>query len=183
MFRVRVNWTGVSSPLVSTFNFLPNTIDLAGANACGDAVATFMNSVRAAVGIAFSYVVNQQVDVISNAGVKTGQFNGHVFGTAAGTAAGDPLPQQTQGLINWHTLSFVAGREIRGRTFIPGPSESDSSAGIPTAAYQLILQNAANALVAESTANLFVWSKKLATIAEASSASVAPGWRVLRSRR
>jgi len=106
-----------------------------------------------------------------------------VFGTAAGTAAGDPLPQQTQGLINWHTLSFVAGREIRGRTFIPGPSESDSSAGIPTAAYQLILQNAANALVAESTANLFVWSKKLATIAEASSASVAPGWRVLRSRR
>src|SRR5258708_33966596 len=120
MFRVRVNWTGPSSPLVTTFNFLPTTLDLAGANACGDAVATFMNAVRAAVTTSFSYVVNRQVDVISNAGVKTGQFNGHVFGAAGGTAPGDPLPPQTQGLINWPTPSFPARRADRGRAFNPG---------------------------------------------------------------
>lgn len=37
---------------------------------------------------------------------------------------GEPLPFQTQGLIAWNTGVWIGGRQVRGKTYIPGPGEA-----------------------------------------------------------
>lgn len=55
----------------------------------------------------------------------------------AGTAGTDPLPRQVSGVISLRTA--LAGREFRGRVYMPFPDESDSDADNPSVGYQVAL--------------------------------------------
>lgn len=52
-----------------------------------------------------------------------------------GASAGEVVPFTTQLLIRWRTGDYVNGREIRGRTFIPGTLETVSSNGAPAGSF------------------------------------------------
>lgn len=103
------------------------------------------------------------------------------FDAVTGTAGGDVLPLATQGLVHVRTGTYLAGREVRGRINVPGPTELLSTAGAPTAGYTGGIQTAANALLAG--VGFGVWSRAHGQFVQASSVSVWPKWAVLRSRR
>jgi hypothetical protein len=104
----------------------------------------------------------------------------------AGTGTADPLPFATQGLIRWRTGSIVNGREVRGRTFIPAPTEAVAIDGRPSAAFV----TAASAAIAAWTGGLValeIWHRPN-ELGAGSAWSVETGqlWNqfaVLRSRR
>lgn len=67
-------------------------------------------------------------------------------GPVAGTGGAVPLPEQAAGLFT--KLTLFGGRSGRGRAYIPFPSvTANGPAGVPTAAYQLLL----NALMGAMT--------------------------------
>jgi hypothetical protein len=189
MLRVRVAWSGPSSPLLSTFHFLPATEDTASATTCFTAVATLINALRPHISTAFSYTVQQQVDQLTLQYELTGTFTATNVASSAGTNAGDALPRQNQGLIRWNTSNFFNGRRIIGRTFVPGPTETDNASGVPVATYVSDITAAAQVFADTNTANPVVWSARPSAAptqfsAAAIDAGVCDGdWAILRSRR
>jgi hypothetical protein len=66
--------------------------------------------------------------VFTELSTQTGlQFTSAVA-NGVGTSSADPLPAQNAALINWHTA--LRGRSYRGRTFVPGFTETDSGGGL-----------------------------------------------------
>lgn len=99
--------------------------------------------------------------------------------------AGDPIPPSNQMLIRWRTGFYQAGREVRGRSFIPGIRETTTTEGvIPTATvngFNTALTTWLNALPAGRT--LQIWSPTQGTATNVNSVSVWNELAVLRSRR
>jgi hypothetical protein len=188
MLRVRVAWTGPSSPLLSTHYLSPATEDASSALAAHIAVATLWNSVRAVISDAFTYTVQQQVDQLDLLGNLTGSFTVSNVASAIGQDAGDDLPYQNQGMIRWETGTFLDGRRLRGRTFIPGPTESASTGGAPTSAYLTALNTPA-ATYAGSSSNPVVWADHhdrvppFGATGDITSGAARTSFAVLRSRR
>jgi hypothetical protein len=88
--------------------------------------------------------------------------------------AGDALPGQVQGLAKYGTSSFIGGRNVKGRFYIPGPTEGDNgTAGVPSSAY-LTAWNTALGLLGTTVVSAItqvVWHRP--TIAAPSSGSTA----------
>jgi hypothetical protein len=122
---------------------------------------------------------------VSEVDPVTGLITGVVGVTTAtdvGESSGVPVSQATMVLVRWRTGEFVAGREIRGRTFIPGiAGAAVTSGGELASANAIVFQNAADDLIANS--GLGVWSPKNGQIEVATSASIWNEFAVLRSRR
>jgi hypothetical protein len=95
----------------------------------------------------------------------------------------DPLPAATSLLIRWRTGQYASGKEIRGRTNIPGICESLSTNGTPDPALITTWQTRATALLSSANARHVVWSKKNGGACVTSSASPWTQWAILRSRR
>lgn len=106
-------------------------------------------------------------------------------GTQTGGGGDDLLPPATSGLLQLHTGVFVSGREIRGRNFIPYPTEPDSTNGVPIAAYMSDIADSANELQDVSHANgaWVVYSRAHARFESITTPSVWGQWASLRSRR
>jgi len=123
-------------------------------------------------------------------GVLTGTFNATDPTTTVGTAVGDPLPAQTQGLIRFGTATVVNGRRLRGRLFIPGPTEAaNTTTGVPSSGYTTDLTAGGATLFTPgaTTSAAVIWHRPTNGAGGASSlinsASASPNWSVLRSRR
>lgn len=181
-FRVETVILGVAgTPYLSVMHF-----DGTGgtqAQAAADAVSTFWGGIQSAMSSTLTAEVQPEVVEFT---LATGQPTGvhSVTGSSTtGSEAGEPLPWATQGLIRWRTGFFAGGREVRGRTFIPGPTENRSTAGRPDSAYQTDLQNAASALIGNAEANFGVYSPTKAAFASATASSVWGQWAVMTSRR
>lgn len=123
-------------------------------------------------------------------GVLTGTFNATDPATTIGTDTGDPLPYQTQGLLKWTTASVINGRRVRGRLFIPGPTEgSNTSAGVPMTTYTNDVVSGGGTLFNPGATTSFavVWHRPSGAGAGAApaitAATASPTWSVLRSRR
>lgn len=156
MYRIRTVWTGFSgAPGVSTMYFAEGG---GTAQQAATAVGTFWGSVDNFIVSALSWRVENAVTLIDG---TTGQATGvtQVSGpNGQGAATGDMVPRVAQALIRWRTGSFFGGREIRGRTFIPGISESNAIGTLSTAAISGI-DAAAAALVGDANSLLLVWSR------------------------
>lgn len=82
--------------------------------------------------------------------VATGQFTSAQAGTARVvdfTGVGQVLPLQTQGILHYGTGFFVNGRELKGRWFIPGWTETDNTLGVPTSNAILKMINSGQTLL------------------------------------
>lgn len=182
MWRVRTDITGGpgGAELATHYFDVVGGLTAADANA---AVGAFWHTVRDLVHNAYTFSTESEVASVD---IATGQVTGLTPVTAivwAGTVSGQPLPPASQGLIRWRTGTFVGGREIRGRTFLPGPTEEHNLTGVPNSDYITVANNAAAALIAASGTELMTYSRKNSDAAPVVSGSCWNQWAVLRSRR
>lgn len=111
-------------------------------------------------------------------------------GAGAGTVVGDLMPRQVSALIR--LMTNVAGRRGRGRMYVPFPSEtSNGIAGTPTAAFNTLIENFADALEVDLvlapaagpiTLRPCIWSRTARTKVEVVSAAGAQKWATQRRR-
>jgi hypothetical protein len=178
IWRIRTVWTGPpGAPFLSThyFNSLLIVPQLAA-----EAVDAFWNDCS-------SHIDDAAVWQIENDVAEIAQDTGDVISVASigslggsGLAGGEQMPAATQGLVRWRTGQYVGGREIRGRTFIPAPTESHGSS-VPNTEYLQDIAGAAAGLVAMP--EFVIWSKQNGLAPGVTAASVWNQWAVLRSRR
>lgn len=120
-------------------------------------------------------------DVIDS---STGQITGtdgdgsDIVHTGNGTA--EPLPHFVQGLAQVQTVLFINGRRLRGRFFIPGITEQQSTNGAPDATWRGQVQDELDLLVESAWA---VYSPTHHEFASANSTSTWSQFATLRSRR
>ncbi|HKY46334.1 MAG TPA: hypothetical protein VJM50_24790 [Pyrinomonadaceae bacterium] len=148
------------------------------------AAGAFWQAVAAGLSSQLSWATQPEVIQIDDA---TGDISASVQTTpqsGIGSDVGEALPKATMGLIRWRTGNFVGGREIRGRTFVPGVIEADNTTnGVPSTTIINVMNNAAAGLLAAANADLVVYSPTKHTSALVTSASAWNQWAVLRSRR
>lgn len=183
VFVVKTVWSGVAgSPYYTTLNFA-GTPDLAEAAVVHDRVADMWAEFDTWIHSGNVWTVQPEVNFLD---VATGEVTEtfivpEVSGNGADAA--DQLPRATQGLITWLTGTFVGGRQIKGRTFLPGPCEtSNDAAGRPLAAYKDNVAVIGTRLVVQPNP-LVVYSPTHLTAPAVSGYTVGAEWAVLRSRR
>lgn len=184
MLQVKLNWTGTGTVGggVSLLNFAGSGGSLAEGAAF--AAEAFLDSL---VPHLTSFATVQIDPVVLQIDSTTGSIEAALTVTSydphVGSAAGDPLPLATQGLISWRTGSYVGGREVRGRFFVPCMSEGDSTSGVMTSVAQGNLESAAAALLGATSGDLGVWSRTHLSLVNVTGYSVSTKFAILRSRR
>lgn len=180
-YRAQIVSTGVQgSPYVTTLNFL-----LAGSTPAG--ISTAIQGLISG----FATLVHQDLIMDWDGSLEIvestdGQITGVTSATprsAQGTLAGDMLPPATQGLLQWRTGVFQAGREVRGKTFVPALTEAAALGGQVAATTQTGLQNLITAMIAATNAELAIYSRKNGSIVPVNAGTVWNQFAVLRSRR
>lgn len=151
-----------------------------------DAVADFWGAIDAQMNNAVDWATEGDIAVIDDATGQITSIESGTGGTGTGAVATALLPPATQGLVHLLTNSFLNGRQVRGRCFVPGLTEADNDAGgVMAAGTQTIIQNAINALIAGSSTPgpLRVFARSQATSVVVQTATVPTKFAVLRSRR
>ena len=182
MYRVRVTWTGtpVQGGGLSTFYFN----DGGGtAQQAATAVSTFLGTLDANLSTALAWTTEGDVDSIDPA---TGDLTGTTSvatGSGVGSNVAEVLPPAAQGLLRLRTGLIVAGREVRGRMFIPGFCENNQAFGTPDAGTQANVNNAYATFLADANSIPVVWSRAHGVERVIASGTMWNKWAVLRSRR
>jgi len=184
MYRIRTVHTGVAGSPFYTNMFFASDGTLPTAQDCVNAVDTFWDGLNLRLTSAMTGVIGPgttEIDAVTGQPVFV-QPTTQAVQSYANTV--EQLPHFTQGLIRWNTGVFNNGRQIIGHTFIPGFCEDHNTAiGTPTAAAIASMQNAADALIADSGNIMVVYSRVNASPAVVTSASVSGNWGILASRR
>lgn len=191
--RVRTVWTGVATGPAYNSLYFTGVNSIATANQAIAAVDTFWTNIGGLIATGGNAIIEGDVTMIEDTTGEAQQVYAGTPGAATSSAAGDRLPLANQGLIRCPTVSFVGGRQVVGRVFVPAPTETDSTNGLPTLLYQNALATHANALSVTSTVTWVIWSRPREATEDlparaGSSHAVdvctgAPYWAVLRSRR
>jgi hypothetical protein len=180
--RVRAHWTGFSgAPGLSTFyvtngnSFLPD-------------LRTFFNSIAGLLPSNVTISFDPFGDIINDStGALTGAWAaGSTPATVTGSS-GSVYIAPSGLVVNWQTGAIVAGRRLRGKTFlVPGPN--GSADGTPTTANLATLSTAATTLFA-STGGMLVWHRpnpvgsSTGVSSVVTAAQVPDKFVILRSRR
>lgn len=181
LYRVRTAIAGGPGGAEVTTMFFDGTSGTA--QDAADAVRAWWLDLQSMIGSAYTMTVESAVYTINS---TTGQATAATTTTTApvtGTRSGEPLPAASQGLVRWHTGTFIGGRELTGRTFIPGASELDSDSGRPSTGYKNIVNSAANNLWSSGPITFGIYSRTNHLFAQATGGSTWAEWAVLRSRR
>lgn len=176
--QVRVQWSSdVGIDGVSTFY-------------CRDAVGvfltdlrTFFDTLKGAFPTDITFVFPGEGNVISDAtGQNTATWIAATPAPVSGTGTGS-YAKPVGAVVNWSTALFVNGRQVRGKTFlVPCNGNLFNSDGTVENEARGNIRTAANAL-ADSAAEMAIYSVRGATNAAVTSASVPNLAAVLRSRR
>lgn len=183
LLRSRVSITGPTvGPAVMT-NYWQASEDATGAAAVRSALNTFLTAIGPSIHSGSVLSLEPELDIVDPG---SGQVTATVPVSALSvtcSAAGNLLPRNVQGLIRWRTGFFAGGREIRGRTFVPGVKDGSNVNGVPSTGYVAALTSAATTLAADSAAELSIWSRKAGAVAGVSSGEAWTQFATLRSRR
>lgn len=182
LLRVRTTITGgQGTPYYNNLYFDPS--GATPATTAKDAATAFWTELVGLCQTGLVGVVSGQVEQIDpGTGQITGILDGGSDDTVTFAGGTNPLPWMVQGLVRLRTNHYTAGRELRGRIFIPGMDEAASTAGLPTSTAVAIMENAAAALT-DNDAGVQVYSPTHHDQADVTTTSVWGRWAVLRSRR
>lgn len=182
LWRVRTVGSGpAGAPYLNTFWFDASSAQTA--QHAADAAHNFWEGVKSVMSNTVTMAVQSDVYAVdSTTGHPTG-VTGVTPGSTTGTLTDGVAPLATQGRVDWHSGIFVAGREQRGRTFVPGVCYTVVSSGVPTTSYKTTLTSAIAALLGTTGANLGIYSPKHHLFTYVSLGKVWPNFAVLRSRR
>lgn len=191
--RATIAGFGFSTPGITQLWWSPQTAggSTADATDCLARFRAFWQAIVAQVYAGTTFTFDPTcIAVEATTGVLTGAFAGTTPAVVTGTAAGDCLPRQTQGLLRMGTSTVINGRRVRGRLFIPNPAEGANVLGTgPEAAYTTAVTTAGGGLlVAGATTSMpVIWHRPSGAGAGASplvtSFSASDTWALLRSRR
>lgn len=182
MLRVRTGWSGLQgAPYLSTMFF--DGTDLTAATNAVTATHAFWTAIKDRIHSSCAWTVSGEVEVIVPAtGTLSAVYSvGDTHGVGADT--NDLLPFTVQGLLRWNTGVITGGRRLRGRNFIPGPTEGYSTLGIPASSYISNIAAGAAGLIADAGSVLGVWSRKNGVFEPVTGYSVWNEWGSLLSRR
>lgn len=183
MLRVRTVWDGVAGAPYYSNHYFDDASGPSEASAAINAVDAFWSSMAGAIAIPLVWLVEGDVAVMDP---STGDITSMISvsgNPGIATGSSDSLPPATQGLITWKTDTFIGGRRLTGRTFIPAPVEANStSLGAPSAGYVAQLITSAAGLISASS-NLAVWSRTHGVVHDVTSSTAGTKFAVLRSRR
>lgn len=178
--QMRIRWGGLGhSPKYSILNYgLSNDQDL-NAEAFND----FLTTIKFAFAGGMTWTFEKEIRVLSEA-------DGHLIElqelanppSGAQTGGTQQLADATQMLLQWRTGVIVSGRQLRGRTFLPGIAQSEIANGNVRESSRTAVQDALATLIGTGHAPA-VWSRKHGTVAEAVSADVWNEFAVQRRRR
>lgn len=178
MNRLRINWGGLNTG----FSIIHTTGSSETAQLDADALDDFLQAIAANTTVTQTFQVDTEVEQVEPA---TGAITGVTSITSinrTGSNNTPPVPQAAQALVRWRTGTYVSGREIRGRTFIPGLALATSSAsGELASATASAIQAAAAQLLEDS--GIAIWSPTRGQVALVTSTSVWSEFAVMRSRR
>lgn len=182
MYRVTTLFSG---PLVTGGGINQFYFDEAAgtASAAAAAARAFWQAAADVMSTQVVWTVEGEVELVDETGAITGVESTDPF-TSNGSSTGDPLPIATQGLIRWRTGFFMGGRELRGRTFIPGVTEGlNGTDGKPNSGALIEMNQAPAALLGASGAEFRIFSRTKNASATVVSGSAWTQWATLRSRR
>lgn len=185
MLRTTTVWQGgIGAPYYNQLYFAGVTEG--EANAAAAAARQFWGGLSNVIAAGETGLVNAEVEVVDPAtGQVTATFQTTTTGMT-GSASGESLPPANQGLARLLTNSFVNGRRVRGRVFIPSPTEAQALDGAPATAYVSFVNSALADLLSfgEAAGNLVVYSPTHRISAVVTDTSVwTSAYAVLRSRR
>lgn len=182
MFRVSTQLSGtvVTGGGLSQMYFSQSVGTAADAHA---AVAAFWYAISPLVTSALTMTILPEVELVDTASGQVEGIETTDQVTYLGGPTADPLPLASQGLVRWRTGIYTGGREIRGRTFLPGMLETNSTNGKPAGALISAVNAAAGSLYGDPDAQLVVYSRTHGVQADVTSASMWTEWAQLRSRR
>lgn len=179
--RVRTIFTGVAgTPWYSNMYFL-----LGGTTGAvwAATVADFWDQMAVLINANVDYQVQPEIAILDDA---TGDLvNAQLWAGAngSGLSSTEALPFANQGVILWNTAQFIGGRQLRGKTFVPGLTQTANDQGQLQAGTQEDIQAIADDLVGADNVGLVVYSPTNHTSGFVGSATVSSTIGVLRSRR
>lgn len=182
MYRVRITITGAQgTPWVAT-----HFLDDQGGNTAADAVLAVGALWDNLMQLATDNVSYTSGGVVETVDETTGQPTGLTAvtpETGIGQLSNDPLPWATQMVCQWRTGIFVSGREVRGRTFVPGLTEASNTDGVPYSGTMTQLNGYCASYAASLNATPFVYSRQHHVGYPIVAGTAWDQFAVLRSRR
>lgn len=151
-------WTGFSGAPGFTVMYFQDTQTTAPAD-----MRAFWDGVKSALPTNVTITVDGSGDTIDEAtgdlvSVWTGTAPAPVVGTGAGVYAAP-----AGAMVRWNTAGIVAGRRVRGKTFlVPAISAAYAGDGSLDAADITVIQTAADALIAAAGSTPVVWARPFA---------------------
>jgi len=147
------------------------------------AVASYHGALDAYQDSGISWTLDQQVVEMDHVtGNATGSY-AVTAATATGGVATESLPFAAQAVIRLRTGVYTNGREVRGRTYLPGLTEAANDDGKVSATYITNLNVVANGLRNDATCEWAIWSRINGTVSEITSVSTWDQFGIMRSRR
>lgn len=182
IYRVRTVFEGVAgAPYYSNLYFQTGGSTI---NQVHDAVVLFWNGGKAELASPMTATVEGEVVTIDATTGDIVESQSRAPYTIGCTNVSPKLPPANQLLINWKSGSYLGGREVRGKLFVPQMTEAANTAfGTVEAATQSGWLGRANALINDPATALVVWSKKYGEVRAVTAANVGTQWAILRSRR
>lgn len=184
--RVRTVWRGLAGGTGVSTMYFDAEVEAAPPTA---AIRTFWDSLKTLVPDAVTFQVQGAGDTIDAAtGVLTAGWSTSTPATVTGTG-GSLHSAPTGGLIHWETGTVIAGRRLRGSTFIvPLVNLNYDGSGTLTSGCIGTLGSAAGVLIGATGADMVVWHRPEkggsdGGVAVVTTASVPDKAMVLRSRR
>jgi len=179
---VQVEWTGQGAVGGGLSSFLFNSA-VGTPTQMGSAVSTFLAATEDRRCDQLSWVRVPIVNTYNEVTLALESTAGLVASSGVGTDIAQCLSPATQGLLQLRTGLITFGRLLRGRLFLPGPTEQANNDGKPDAAYIADYDAAAAALAGDANTDLVVWSRTHGVKSVVTSALTWNQWAVLRSRR
>jgi hypothetical protein len=164
-----------------TFHVDPS-INEGSAQDFADATEDFLNAIDIYLNTSISFRGFDYVESFDSvSGDVSGQEAVTPF-TVAGDNSATVLPPVTQALIKWSTGVWVNGRQLVGKTYVPGLCEdSNEPGGVLQTGVATAFYTAANAFA--TAAGLVVWSRTHGVRHPVSVATVSTKWAYLSGRR
>lgn len=184
LYRVRVTLAGWNGgPGVATHYFLedgaPTGTDVERAQSCATQVRAAWDLIKNMQPTIWTANVQTVVDVLnSDNGDLVGSHAVASGGTIFGMEGGGFGPAAAGICVNWLTANFIAGRRVRGRTFISPKNNGGDVDGTPTAAHVSVASEMFGVLTATPAGHpkFAVWHRPIAGVGGA--AVIVTGTRV-----
>jgi hypothetical protein len=159
--------------------------------AVADAIQAFFDAVKNYQSSGWTWVLESNYSVLQvEDGSLLSEAEVGVSVGGGGTDTSALLPRQVQGLVQWRTISIISRRLVRGKTFIPGLTQSASDHGSPASGFVLAMTTAGSAYLAAAPSPL-VYSRPIlhgpkareGLVSDITSATAWDTFANLRSRR